>query len=120
MIERCKKATEINRSGRYRKGNVIKLPEQGDVIITGDLHGHRRNFERIVKYADLDNHPDRRVVLHEILHGGPEDDQGGCLSYELFDNVLQYKIDYPDQVHLIMGNHDTAIITNSDVMKSGK
>ncbi|HER34058.1 MAG TPA: hypothetical protein ENO19_01130 [Halothiobacillaceae bacterium] len=120
MIEMCRKAGEANRAARYRRGNVIHLPAEGQVILTGDLHGHRRNFERIVAYADLARRPDRHVVLHEILHGGPEDGRGGCLSFELFAKVLEYQLEFPDRVHLVMGNHDTAIITDSDVMKAGK
>lgn len=120
MIDLCRKATEANRAARYRRGNVVHLPAEGQVIFTGDLHGHRRNFERIVAYADLARRSDRHVVLHEILHGGPEDGRGGCLSFELFAKVLEYQLEFPDRVHLVMGNHDTAIITDSDVMKAGK
>ena len=120
MIELYTKARHANQRARYRRGNVVHLPAQGEVILTGDLHGHWRNFERIVTYADLANRPDRHVVLHEILHGGPEDGHGGCLSFELLAAALQYQLDFPDQVHLVMGNHDTAIITDSDVMKAGR
>ncbi len=120
MIDLCREASEANRAARYRRGNVVHLPAEGQVILTGDLHGHRRNFERIVAYADLARRPDRHVVLHEILHGGPEDGRGGCLSFELFAQVLEYQLAFPGRVHLVMGNHDTAIITDSDVMKAGK
>jgi hypothetical protein len=37
----------------------------------------------------------------------------------LFD-VVRYKLSYPDRVHIIMGNHDTACINNSEVMKDGR
>ena len=120
MIELCENGIEQNYSSKYRKGNVIHLPEAGRVLITGDMHGHRRNFEKLVTFADLDNNPDMHVIFQEILHGGPEDDIGGCLSFKLFANILEYQLKYPDQVFLIMGNHDTAIIGNNDVMKGGK
>ncbi len=77
MIDRLKKGIEANRSAVLRAGNVINLPESGKVIITGDLHGHRRNFERVVSVADLKNNPQTFVIFQEILHGGPEDEQGG-------------------------------------------
>ena len=70
--------------------------------------------------ADLANHPDRHVLLQEIIHGGPEDSKGGCLSYKLLFDVVRYKVSFPDQVHIIMGNHDTAFINDSEVMKDGK
>jgi hypothetical protein len=119
-IQLCREGAELNRSCRFRKGNIINLPETGKVIVAGDLHGHRRNFERIQKKADLKNNPSTHVILQEIIHGGPEDDYGGCLSWRLLFEVIRYKIEYPDQVHVLIGNHDTATICNSAVLKSGK
>ncbi len=120
MIELCQQAAQINRQCPLRRGNVLHLPETGRVLFAGDIHGHRRNFERIVSYADLAHHPDTHLVLHEILHGGPEDEFGGCLSFQLYEEALRFQIRFPHQVHLILGNHDTAVINDSDVMKSGK
>ena len=115
-----RKGAELNRSCRFRVGNVIQLPPIGQVIVAGDLHGHVRNFERIQKLADLENNPLRHVVLQEIIHGGPEDDFGGCLSYHLLFEAIRYKIRFPDQVHIILGNHDTAAISNCAVLKGGR
>ena len=114
------KGIEILNADKYRHGNVIHLPAEGDLIITGDIHGHRRNFERIVSYTDLPNHPERHIVLQEIIHGGPEDSEGGCLSYQLLLDAIRYKLSFPNQVHIILGNHDTSFINNSEVMKDGK
>ncbi len=120
MIDRLKKGIEANRSVALRAGNVINLPASGKVIITGDLHGHRRNFERVVSFADLQDNPQTFVIFQEILHGGPADERGGCLSFELFMDVVSYQRQFPDRVFLVMGNHDTAIIADTDVMKTGK
>ena len=120
IIEICEKATQLNYSDRFRSGNIIHLPENGRLIISGDLHGHRRNFEKMVRFADLDNNPDTFVILQEVIHGGPEDELGGCLSFDLLFSAINYKIRVPRQVHLILGNHDTAVICNIDVMKAGK
>jgi len=114
------KGAEANQSDPHRQGNVIYLPDKGRVIVTGDLHGHRRHFEKIADYADLENHPETHVIFQEIIHGGPEDDYGGCLSYRLLQDVIRYKLLYPQQVHIILGNHDTAVITNGSVLKNGK
>jgi len=111
---------QANRADRFRHANLIGLPAPGSLIVGGDIHGHRRNFERLVAYADLPNHPDRHVVLQEIIHGGPEDEAGGCLSYQLLLDAVHYKLDFPDQVHFVMGNHDTASISSTEVMKNGK
>ena len=119
-IQLCREGAELNRSCRFRKGNIINLPDMGNVIVAGDLHGHRRNFERIQKLADLEHNPWTHVILQEIIHGGPEDNYGGCLSWRLLFEAIQYKIKFPDQVHILLGNHDTAAIGNSSVLKAGK
>ncbi len=119
-IQLCQTGAELNRTGSFRQGNVVQLPGTGRVIVAGDLHGNVRNFERIVKLANLQDNPDTYVVLQEIIHGGPEDDFGGCLSYQLLFEAIRYKISYPDQVHILLGNHDTAVIANSSVLKNGK
>jgi len=114
------KGMEANQADKFRRGNLICLPSHGKLVITGDIHGHRRNFERIVAFADLAHNPQTHVILQEIIHGGPEDEKGGCLSYKLLFDVIQYKVRYPDRVHIIMGNHDTAFINNTNIMKNGK
>ncbi len=119
-VDLLNQGAEANNADKFRAGNVVHLPAEGRLIVAGDLHGHRRNFERIVAFADLANHPDRHVILQEIIHGGPEDSQGGCLSYRLLFDAVSYKVSFPDRVHVIMGNHDTAFINNSEVMKDGK
>ncbi len=120
IIQLLEKGTQANCTDIFRSGNLIELPCMGSLIITGDLHGHRRNFERIVTFADLANNPGRHVILQEIIHGGPEDLHGGCTSYKLLFEAVRYQLEFPEQVHLIMGNHDTAFIINSEVMKDGK
>ena len=120
IIDLLNKAGQACNTDRFRSGNLIHLPAGVNLIITGDIHGHRRNFERIVTFSDLADNPDRHVVLQEIIHGGPQDSEGGCLSYKLLFDVARYKLNFPDQVHIIMGNHDTTFINDSQVMKNGK
>jgi hypothetical protein len=119
-VDLLNQGAEANNADKFRRGNVVHLPAEGHLIVTGDLHGHQRNFERIVAFADLANHPNRHIILQEIIHGGPEDSKGGCLSYKLLFDVVRYKVSFPDRVHIIMGNHDTAFINNSEVMKDGR
>jgi hypothetical protein len=120
IIELLKKGSEANTKDGFRKGNLICLPADASLIVSGDIHGHRRNFERLMTFAELPNNPNRHIVLQEIIHGGPEDSKGGCLSYKLLFDIIRYKLTYPNQVHLLMGNHDTAFINNTKVMKDGK
>jgi len=120
IVDLLNEGKEANNADKFRRGNVIYLPAGGSLVATGDIHGHRRNFDRIVAFADLDNNPERHIVLQEIIHGGAEDTEGGCLSYKLLFDVVRYKLSFPDRVHIIMGNHDISFINNSDVMRGGK
>lgn len=120
IIDLLNKGIRANQTDMFRRGNLVCLPAKGSLVVGGDIHGHRRNFERLVAYADLAGHPDRHMVLQEIIHGGPEDRTGGCLSYQVLFEAVRFKLDFPDRVHLVMGNHDTACINSSEVMKNGK
>ena len=53
LIDLLKRCVESNKTDKHRYGNLIRLPSKGSLIVTGDLHGHRRNFERIIAYANL-------------------------------------------------------------------
>jgi hypothetical protein len=120
IIDLLNKGAKANAADKFRQGNLICLPPVGSLVVTGDIHGHRRNFEKVTAFVDLADNPERHIVLQEIIHGGPENSHGGCLSYELLFDVVRYKLRFPDQVHIIMGNHDAAFISNSKVMKDGK
>ena len=120
ILDILNRAAQANSTDTFRLGNLIHLPLRGSLVAAGDIHGHRRNFERIVAFADLTNNPDRHVILQEIIHGGPQDCAGGCLSYKLLFDAARYKLAFPNRVHIIMGNHDTAFISSSEVMKDGK
>lgn len=120
VVNLLKAGVEANTTDKYRRDNLVFLSAADSVIIAGDLHGHRRNFERILTYADLRNNRNRHLVLQEIIHGGLQNSEGGCLSYRLLFNVVRYKLDFPNRVHIIMGNHDIAFINNKKVMRNGK
>ena len=119
-IDLLNRGITANHADRFRRANLVRLPHEGSLVVGGDIHGHRRNFERLVAHADLRHHPGRHLVLQEIIHGGPEDHAGGCLSYQLLFDAIRLKLDFPDRVHFVMGNHDTACINSSEVMKGGK
>ncbi|MHC4271764.1 MAG: metallophosphoesterase [Planctomycetota bacterium] len=120
IIDLLNRGIKANKADEYISGNLISLPSKGSLVITGDIHGHCRNFEKIMTYADLENNPERHLILQEIIHGGPEDEEGGCISYKILFEAIRYKLRFPNQVHFIMGNHDTAFITDCEVMKDGK
>ena len=64
-----RKAAELNRSCPLLRGSVLQLPDYGQVVMTGDIHGHTRNFEKLKRFCDLELTPIRHVILHELIHG---------------------------------------------------
>ncbi len=129
MAYRIEKALELLEVGRElvrqdpcREGNVIVLPNYGQVVMTGDLHGYKPNLQKLKRFASLKRSPQRHVVLHEILHVNSFDvsgSHGGDDSCQLLLSALKWKIDYPEQVHFMLGNHDLAQITNREISKAG-
>jgi hypothetical protein len=114
-------ATAANLCTPGREGNVVVLGPQlaGEVMITGDLHGHRHNFELIRATAALAEHPRRHLVLQEVCHGGPTYPQsGGCMSHTVLEDVARWKAEYPARVHFIMGNHELAEIVDYPIQKN--
>jgi hypothetical protein len=114
-------ATEANLATPGRAGNLVELtPELADeVMITGDLHGHRRNFNLIKRTAALAENPRRHLVLQEVCHGGstyPE--TGGCMSHTVLEDVARLKTEFPDRVHFILGNHELAELADYPIQKN--
>ena len=113
-------ATDANWRTPGREGNVVFLePELAqDVMITGDLHGHRRNFNRISKIANLAAHRRRHLILQEVCHGGPTyPANGGCMSHNMLEDVAKLIAQYPDRVHFLLGNHELAEMTEYPIQK---
>lgn len=114
-------ATRDNWEHPDRLGNVVALtPERADdIMITADLHGHRPNFERILELANLDQYPRRHLVLQEVCHGGPPDDEGGCQSHQMLCDVAALKVRYPGRIHYLLSNHELSELTDYPLMKGG-
>jgi hypothetical protein len=110
---------ELNEADPLRNGNMICFPGKGDLILTGDLHNHRRNFERIQAVADLENNPERHVILQEIVHGGLLDAEGCDRSLDLVLKAVAWAAEYPGQVHFLLANHDLAQVQGQAIMKEG-
>lgn len=119
-IETYQQAAELNTDEEFLSGSVLNFPNYGQLVMTGDLHGHRRNFEKLKKYCDLEHAGARHVILHEIIH---EDlvslsDRDG--SHNLLLDAARWKCEYPDQVHFLMGNHELAQLGDHEITKGGR
>ncbi|NQU76776.1 MAG: metallophosphoesterase, partial [Planctomycetes bacterium] len=102
----------------YRKGSCCHLPAKGRLLMTGDLHDHLLNYQRIVKLADLGADKDNLLILHEVIHGEHKID-GRDHSIRMLTRVAALATQYPDQVHVMLGNHELAQLTGADILKGG-
>ena len=119
VVETLETATEENKLGPERAGQVVNLPAEGEIWVTGDIHDHRRNFEKFVGAADLGNNPHRHIVLHELIHGDHYDGTGAEDSWMILVKAAELKCDHPRQVHFLLANHDLAQIHGEGIMKGG-
>ncbi|MEZ0266690.1 MAG: metallophosphoesterase [Phycisphaerae bacterium] len=119
VIETLQTAAEENGLSHLRQGQTIVLPEEGELWMTGDLHDHRRNLDKLIKAADLRTHPNRHLVLHEVIHGDHYDASGAEESWVTLYKVADLKCDFPEQVHFLLANHDLAQVHGKGIMKAG-
>ncbi|MBK8268741.1 MAG: hypothetical protein IPK83_10735 [Planctomycetes bacterium] len=113
-------AARLNKEDPHKKGSMIHLPPYGQVVMTGDLHGHEKNFEKLKKYAMLDRTPARHVILHEMVHLDLVARTDIDTSHELILKAAEYKCEFPDQVHFLQSNHELAQLTGYLIAKNGR
>lgn len=111
-------AAEAGLAADHRRGSVAALPACGHLVITGDLHDHSRNLRAALKLADLGAGPDRYLVLHELIHG-PDLVNGLDLSIRTLVRVAAIKAAFPEQVLLLLSNHELAQRNGEDILKGG-
>jgi hypothetical protein len=118
-VDIFRRAAELNRLDERRDGNVLVIGSPRRIVVSGDIHGNRWALDKIISHADLAADPQSRIVLQEILHGPPGDQGGHDPSIELLVQAAGLKIEHPEQVLFIMGNHDVAQVTESEISKYG-
>jgi hypothetical protein len=119
VIETFETAREENLLSPLRQAQVVTLPAEGEVWMTGDIHDHRSNFNKLITAADLGNNPQRHLILHELIHGDHFDSNGAEGSWQTLAKAAELKCDFPDQVHFLLANHDLAQIHGEGIMKNG-
>lgn len=119
-VEMFREASELNLDDPLRKGSQVVFQDYGQLVVTGDFHGHRRNFEKLVKYCALGGSPGRFVLLQELIHGEPEGPGQPDLSHELLLAAARWKCQFPDQVFLLQSNHEISQISGKGILKAGR
>ncbi len=113
-------AAKLNREDPLLKGSMLEFPNYGQLVMTGDLHGHKRNFEKLQRYCDLEKFGARHVILHELIHEEIESFNAPDRSHEVLLAAAQWKCDFPDQVHFLQSNHELAQLNRNEITKNGR
>lgn len=114
-----RQAAHANEQDPRRRGNVVELEGGCNVVVTGDVHGNRQTFARILTYFERPSARPRRLVLQELIHGPLDEETGQDRSVELLLRAARLKVARPSDVIFLMGNHDLAQITGMEVAKEG-
>ena len=101
-----------------RSGSVIDLPGRGRLMMTGDLHDHGLNFQRIVRLAQLHESKDHYLILHEVIHG-PGRINGRDMSVRMLARVAALIAAHPKQVLMLLANHDLSQLNGEGILKNG-
>jgi len=118
VVELLREAAEANEGSALRQGALVHPPRRGRLTVAGDLHDHGPNLMRLIRLAALTDGPDRRLLLQEIIHG-PHRVNGRDLSARTLMRVASLQLAFPDQVHVILGNHELAQLTRRPIVKHG-
>jgi hypothetical protein len=119
VIEALGTAADENKFSPLRQMQVVHLPSEGEVWMTGDIHDHRTNFKKLIAAADLENNPQRHLILHELIHGDHFDGSGAEDSWQMLYQAAELKCKFTEQVHFLLANHDLAQIHGEGIMKAG-
>jgi hypothetical protein len=121
ILNTIRRATELTRATSGRTGGIITPERVDEVMVVGDLHGNLTAFTAVLRRAALDRHPGRHLILQELIHGKlMYPGERGDRSHQLLDLFTALKCQYPDRVHLILGNHELSELTGRVIVKDGE
>ncbi len=114
-----REAAALCRDDPLRRGSLLVFGTAGQVVMTGDMHGHLRNFDKLQRFCSLEHSPGRCVILHELIHTEPE--AGGVdTSIDLLVRAAQWKCRFPDNVFFLQSNHELSQLCGHEITKGGR
>jgi hypothetical protein len=115
-------AAAANREDPNRKGSVLEFGNAGQLVMTGDMHGNLRNFEKLQRFCGLERNPGRSVVLHELIHQDLNGAGAVALdtSIDLLVRAAAWKVQFPDNVFFLLSNHELAQYRGQEITKGGR
>jgi serine/threonine-protein phosphatase PP1 catalytic subunit len=91
---------------------LIELPKKGRLLVVSDLHGNYNDYEAYINLWDSED-PDFHIVfLGDLIHSPYFNDK----SIEILDDVIEKDKKYSN-FHVLLGNHEWAHITHTDIFK---
>ncbi len=115
-----REAATLIREDPIRKGELLEFGSAGQLVMTGDLHGNLRNFEKLQRFCALERSPGRSVILHELIHEDIEGADQIDLSIDVLLRAAQWKCAYPDNVFFLQANHELAQLRGQEISKGGR
>jgi hypothetical protein len=117
LLRTLKLAVDSFHNTPDRHGRIVRVQNGSEMLVAGDLHGNIENFRLLLEKAQLGKHPQRHLVLQELIHGPFRYPSGGDKSHQLLDLLAALKCQFPRQVHLLLGNHELAQWTGQAIAK---
>jgi len=115
-----REAARLNREDPNRSASLLTFGHAGQLVMTGDLHGHLRNFEKLQRFCALATSPGRVVVLHELIHTEPDALGMPDLSIDLLVRAAAWKCEYPDNIFFLQSNHELSQLCGHEISKGGR
>src|SRR5271168_2361882 len=103
LLSTLNQAVRAFRATPGRRGHVVYLPLEAEVLIAGDMHGSVENFRLLLKIAELAKNPHKHLVLQEVVHGPFLYTGGGDKSHQLLDLIAALKCQFPTRIHYLLG-----------------
>ena len=120
VLEILNAALVVLQDSVYRQGFLFELPKNAELFITGDLHGNRKNFDLIKSKAKLHKHRNRHLIFQEILHSRSFLIDFRDVSFLEIIDLFELLVTFPNQVHILLGNHDLNFLLNRSSMRSNR
>jgi hypothetical protein len=113
-------AAQLIREDPNRQASLLSFGAAGQLVMTGDLHGHLRNFEKLQRFCALESSPGRVVMLHELIHTEPDPPGTPDFSIDLLVRAAQWKCDFPDNIFFLQSNHELSQLLDHEITKGGR
>lgn len=113
-------AAQLIREDPNRRGSTVHFGTAGQLVLTGDMHGNLKNFDKLQRFCNLERSPGRCVLLHELIHQEVPTGRDMDLSIDLLVKAASWKVAYPDSVFFLQSNHELAQLRGQEITKGGR